>query len=76
MGLADVSKAVKDIGLYANKFDYDYQPLAYDCLEEWLNEHMWKQYLNNEDYDTGYYERLDQVRYQLRKGQSNTVLEW
>ena len=76
LGLADLSKAVIDIGLYANKFDYEYQPLAYDCLEEWLNEHTWKQFLNNETYDSGYYARLDQVRFQVRKGQDNTALNW
>ena len=75
-GLPDISKAVKDIGMYANKFFYDYQPLAYDCLEEWLHEHTWKQYVNDEPYDTKYYESLDQVWYQVRKGKNNTVLTW
>ena len=75
-GLPDISKAVKDIGLYANKFFYDYEPLAYDCLEEWLHEQTWKQYVNDEPYDTKYYESLDQVRYQVRKGENNTVLTW
>ena len=73
LGLGDISKAVKDIGLFANKFFYDYEPLAYDCLEEWLNERTWKQYLNDEPVYTRYYESLDQPKYQLRKGENNTV---
>ena len=76
LGLADLSKAVKDVGLYANKFFYYYQPLAYDCLEEWLNDHTWTQFLNDERFDVGYYEKLDQVKYQLRKGHNNTELLW
>ena len=76
LGLGDISKAVKDIGLYANKFQYDYEPLAYDCLEEWLNERTWKQYLNDEPVDTRYYESLDQPKYQLRKGEKNTIIMW
>ena len=76
LGLADISKAVKDVGLYANKFFYDYDPLGYDCLESWFNEHTWKQYINDEHYDTRYYESLDQPRYQFRKGDNNKVPMW
>ena len=76
LGLGDISKAVKDIGLYANKFQYDYEPLAYDCLEEWLYERTWKQYLNDEPIDTRYYEGLDQPKYQLRKDEKNTIIMW
>ena len=76
LGVGDISKAVKDVGLYANKFFYDYEPLGYDCLEEWLNERTWQQYIDDIPYDTRYYESLDQPRYQLKKGQENKILMW
>ncbi|XP_025076189.1 beta-1,3-galactosyl-O-glycosyl-glycoprotein beta-1,6-N-acetylglucosaminyltransferase-like [Pomacea canaliculata] len=34
-GVGDVPRMVVSPHLFANKFSYDYMPLAYDCVEEW-----------------------------------------
>ncbi|KAK7104117.1 N-acetyllactosaminide beta-1,6-N-acetylglucosaminyl-transferase-like [Littorina saxatilis] len=34
-GVGDLPLLTKSPQLFANKFSYDYQPLSYDCLEEW-----------------------------------------
>ncbi|XP_025105376.1 beta-1,3-galactosyl-O-glycosyl-glycoprotein beta-1,6-N-acetylglucosaminyltransferase-like isoform X2 [Pomacea canaliculata] len=34
-GVGDVPRMVASPYLFANKFSYDYMPLAYDCVEEW-----------------------------------------
>ncbi|XP_061192619.1 beta-1,3-galactosyl-O-glycosyl-glycoprotein beta-1,6-N-acetylglucosaminyltransferase 3-like [Saccostrea echinata] len=34
-GIGDLNKLVSKKNLFANKFYYDYQPLALQCLEEW-----------------------------------------
>ena len=35
-GVGDLPALTASPQLFANKFSYDYQPLAYDCLEQWL----------------------------------------
>ncbi|PVD26708.1 hypothetical protein C0Q70_14386 [Pomacea canaliculata] len=34
-GVGDVPRMVVSPHLFANKFSYDFMPLAYDCVEEW-----------------------------------------
>ena len=68
LGVGDIHKAVSDIGLFANKFHADFEPVGLDCLEAWLYERTWQQYLTNATIDVSYYKQLDQVKYQLRPG--------
>jgi hypothetical protein len=35
-GLGDLNKLVSERELFANKFYHDYQPLALQCMEEWM----------------------------------------
>ncbi|XP_070172951.1 beta-1,3-galactosyl-O-glycosyl-glycoprotein beta-1,6-N-acetylglucosaminyltransferase-like isoform X2 [Littorina saxatilis] len=39
LGVEDLQRLTTSSQMFANKFSYNYQPLAYDCLEEWL---FWK----------------------------------
>ena len=64
--MGDIYKAVNDIGLFANKFHSDFEPAGLDCLESWLNERTWEQYLSNKTIDVSYYKELDQVKFQYR----------
>ena len=34
-GVGDLPRLTATPALIANKFSYDFQPLAYDCLEKW-----------------------------------------
>ena len=66
LGIGDIHKAVQDIGLFANKFHLTFERPGLDCLESWLNERTWDQYLSNATVDVSYYRQLDQVKYQYR----------
>lgn len=37
-GVGDLYRLTHTPQLFANKFSYDFMPLAYDCLEEWYFE--------------------------------------
>lgn len=65
LGVGDLHKAYSDIGLFANKFNIDFEYLALDCLEEILYEKTWNQYLNDVTVDTTYFEHLDYVKKKL-----------
>ena len=79
LGLGDISKAVRSISMFANKFFYSFEPLGYDCLDEWVQEHTWEQYLKNETFDTRYV-NLHKVKHQIRKGKTSYIasraFEW
>ncbi|KAL4221385.1 hypothetical protein ACF0H5_019643 [Mactra antiquata] len=65
LGVGDLHHAYNDIGLFVNKFMIDFEYLGLDCLEKVLYEKTWKQYLDDEYIDTGYYKRLDYVKKKL-----------
>ncbi|XP_060555191.1 N-acetyllactosaminide beta-1,6-N-acetylglucosaminyl-transferase-like [Ruditapes philippinarum] len=65
LGVGDLNRAYNDIGLFANKFNLDYEFLALDCLEEVMYKKTWDQYVDDIQIDTNYYKRLDYVKKKL-----------
>ncbi|KAJ8318660.1 hypothetical protein KUTeg_003751 [Tegillarca granosa] len=53
-GVGDLPELASKKELFANKFYLDYQPLALDCLEEWL----FNKTLNPMPFETFYYSQL------------------
>ena len=53
-GIKDLPQLVGRRELFANKFHLDFQPLALDCLEEWL----YNRTLQPMVFDAYYYKRL------------------
>nr|KAG5703705.1 hypothetical protein BaRGS_022994 [Batillaria attramentaria] len=62
-GVGDLPRLTLSPHLIANKFFYDFQPLAYDCLEEW---YFHKVHLENSGrpqfLNVSLYENLDIVK--------------
>ncbi|XP_048757683.1 N-acetyllactosaminide beta-1,6-N-acetylglucosaminyl-transferase-like [Ostrea edulis] len=53
-GMGDLNKLVSEKELFANKFYHDYQPLALQCMEEW----MYNKTINTIPLQTYYYRNL------------------
>ena len=53
-GIKDIPGLLGRKELFANKFHLDFQPLALDCLEEWL----YNRTVKPVQFDTTYYKRL------------------
>ncbi|XP_048757687.1 beta-1,3-galactosyl-O-glycosyl-glycoprotein beta-1,6-N-acetylglucosaminyltransferase 3-like isoform X2 [Ostrea edulis] len=53
-GLGDLNKLVSEKELFANKFVHDYQPLALQCMEEWI----YNKTINNIPLQTYHYRNL------------------
>ncbi|XP_045214018.2 N-acetyllactosaminide beta-1,6-N-acetylglucosaminyl-transferase-like [Mercenaria mercenaria] len=66
LGVEDLPSAYTSVGLFANKFYLDFEPIALDCLEELLYERTWKEYLEDISIDTSYYSHLDYAKLQLK----------
>ena len=49
--------------MFANKFFYDYQPLAYDCLEGWYHKKVQAEKSGKLDFNTSIYENTMVVKH-------------
>ena len=66
--MREVRILAKSRHLVANKFTYDFYPLAYDCTEQWYFQRVRKEEKTGVvDVDTRYYSNLEIVKYALRK---------
>ncbi|KAK3087308.1 hypothetical protein FSP39_004506 [Pinctada imbricata] len=57
-GLGDLNELVQRKELFANKFLLTYQPLAYECMEEWI----YNKTFNKLPLETYYYKQLPFIR--------------
>ena len=53
-GVADLPQLTQRHELFVNKFHQDYQPLAMDCMEEWLYNRSYQ----HPEFDYSYYKNL------------------
>ena len=67
IGIGDLPQVANHAGLFVNKLYIEYEYLALDCLEEILLERTLDQYINHRKIDVGFYENIDQVKYQLKR---------
>ncbi|WAR14174.1 GCNT1-like protein [Mya arenaria] len=65
LGIGDLNRAYQSAGMFANKFHQDVEYLSFNCLEEFMHEKTWQQYLHNVTIDTSYYRHLDYVKHRL-----------
>ncbi|KAK7489420.1 hypothetical protein BaRGS_00019364 [Batillaria attramentaria] len=68
-GLPDVQRLVHSRHMVANKFSYDYQPLGYDCIEQWYFDKVRTEHATGtiSGVDTRYYRDLEIVKFALRE---------
>nr|KAG5701523.1 hypothetical protein BaRGS_000919 [Batillaria attramentaria] len=78
-GLPDVQRLVHSRHMVANKFSYDYQPLGYDCIEQWYFDKVRTEHATGtiSGVDTRYYRDLEIVKFALREnGTCKPVYIW
>ena len=72
-GVGDLPRLTATPSLIANKFSYDYQPLAYDCLEKWYFDKVRQENLGlAKPLNVSLYEDSDMVKYRY----AGPVLIW
>ena len=54
-GVGDLPRLHQAKELFANKFHYDYNPIAYDCMEDWYNKKVAMEKSGKLDFDTTMY---------------------
>ncbi len=72
-GVGDLPRLTTTPALIANKFSYDFQPLAYDCLEKWYFDKVRQENLGlAQPLNVSLYENSDIVKYRY----TGPVLIW
>ncbi|XP_064597380.1 beta-1,3-galactosyl-O-glycosyl-glycoprotein beta-1,6-N-acetylglucosaminyltransferase-like [Liolophura sinensis] len=61
-GTDDLPSLTLQPHLFANKFHWDFQPYAWDCLEEWHFNKTRDGFLHKTDFDVSYYKTLSFVK--------------
>ncbi|XP_070209238.1 beta-1,3-galactosyl-O-glycosyl-glycoprotein beta-1,6-N-acetylglucosaminyltransferase 3-like [Littorina saxatilis] len=71
-GLAEVADLSRSRHFVANKFSYDFYPLAYDCTEQWYFDRVRREEKTGvADIDTRYYSNLELVKHAYRGSAGN-----
>ena len=63
LGSGDLSRVVNSRQMFVNKFRYEEDPIAFECMEKWYN----KRVLNgvNDDFDIEFYKKQPWVSYHV-----------
>lgn len=61
-GVGDLPMLTSRKELFANKFHLDFEPLALECMEEWLFNLTLAEYAGVVEFDTTFYKELDIVK--------------
>ena len=64
-GVGDLPSLTSRRELFANKFHLDFEPLALDCLEEWLWNMTMDEYSERAQFDVSFYRQLDSVKHHV-----------
>nr|KAG5712030.1 hypothetical protein BaRGS_020756 [Batillaria attramentaria] len=64
-GVGDLPMLTSRKELFANKFHSDFEPVALECLEEWLFNMTLEEYAGTVDFDVSFYENLDIVKHRV-----------
>lgn len=64
-GMGDLPVLRNQRHLFANKFYYDYEPLAYDCMEELHNNRTQFDINGSRNFDVSYYRQLSFVKHHV-----------
>ncbi|XP_046342339.2 beta-1,3-galactosyl-O-glycosyl-glycoprotein beta-1,6-N-acetylglucosaminyltransferase 3-like [Haliotis rufescens] len=57
LGVGDLAMLTKAAGLFANKFDSSFQPVAYECMREWYFQKVEREQHGNLEFDVSLYRR-------------------
>ncbi|XP_064644630.1 beta-1,3-galactosyl-O-glycosyl-glycoprotein beta-1,6-N-acetylglucosaminyltransferase-like [Lineus longissimus] len=61
-GVGDLNLLTSRPELFANKFDYNFEPLGYDCLEEWHFRKIILEYTAKKPFDASFYANLSFIK--------------
>ena len=64
-GVGDLPLLTSRRELFANKFFADFEPLAYDCLEEWHWRLTLAEVVGEVEVDVSWYRELDIVKHKI-----------